>query len=366
LKKYIFILILIATVNSLFLHCRPEEKPVQEKTTLAVINPGAWYLKSFVYLVENRIIDIPNLELYAVYHSKAVDEYNSCKEFIKKQKISIIKPQIVDEVLHVDSLFQKNSCTESFYDIFKNSTGILFLGGADMPPIVYNQKTNLLTGIFTPHRHFFELSFLHHLIGGREDSTLTPFLEENPEYIVYGFCLGMQTMNVAAGGSMHQDIPSDIYGLKYVEDVLQMDKNLMHKNYWPNIRKDASLQWRNFHKIRLVENSFFDRKLEIDADLQPLVCSVHHQAVKDLAGDYIVAASSLDGEVIEAVYHIKYRNVFGVQFHPEFYSLYDPNGMEFKFSPDDSVLVSENGLLKQNNSLKFHQRFWAYFSGLFF
>jgi len=365
LKKYIFFFLLIISVNSISLQCRPEQKTVEAKTSLVLVNPGAWYLRSFAYLVENKIIDIPDLQLLAVYHAEALDKYNDCQEFIKTQKTPLFKARSIDKTLHVDSLFQKNACTADYYEIFKNSSGILFLGGADIPPVVYGQKTNLLTGISTPHRHFFELSLLHHLIGGREDSTLTPFLEENPDYVVFGFCLGMQTMNAAAGGTMHQDIPSDIYGLHYVEDILQMDRNLLHKNYWPNIRKESSLHWRNFHKIRLLNDSFFDKKLEIDTDMTPLVCSIHHQAVKDIAGSYKAAASSLDAEVIEALYHIKYRNVFGVQFHPEFYTLYDPNGMQYKLSPNDSAAVSEYEMLKQSKSLQFHEKYWAYFSGLF-
>jgi putative glutamine amidotransferase len=364
-KKYFSFFIILFLITELFMQCNVEEKPIQEKTRLVVVNPGVWYLKSFAYLVENKIIDIPNLELLAVYHSKANKEYNDCQEFIRNKRIPFIKPQIVNGELHKADLFQMNSCTDNFYEIFKSSSGILFLGGADIPPAVYGQKTNLLTGISTPHRHFFELSFLHHLVGGREDSTLTPFLEENPDYVVYGFCLGMQTMNVAAGGSMHQDIPSDIYGLRYVENVLQLDKNLMHKNYWTSIDMDEQLHWRNFHKIRILDDNYFDKFNKPNAGLQPMVCSIHHQAVKDLPGDYQAAAASLDGKVIEAVSHKKYKNVFGVQFHPEFFTLYDPQGPKYKYSPDDSVLVSENEVLSKDKSLLFHQRYWAYFSGLF-
>ncbi len=36
-----------------------------------------------------------------------------------------------------------------------------------------------------------------------------------------GICLGMQNLNVALGGSLYQDIPSEIYGVRYVEDVLE-------------------------------------------------------------------------------------------------------------------------------------------------
>ena len=146
MKKYISILLFILVINILFFQCEPEERPISEKTRIVILNPSAWYLKSFVYLVENKIIKIPDLELLAVYHSKANERYKNCKEFIKNNKIQFIKLQMVNGELDKDNIFEKNSYTKSFYDIFKNSDGILFLGGADIPPVVYKQKTNLLTG----------------------------------------------------------------------------------------------------------------------------------------------------------------------------------------------------------------------------
>ena len=72
MKKYFSIIIILFVINTLFVQCKVEEKPLQEKTRLVVVNPGAWYLKSFVYLVQNKIINIPNLKLLAVYHSKGM------------------------------------------------------------------------------------------------------------------------------------------------------------------------------------------------------------------------------------------------------------------------------------------------------
>ncbi len=51
-----------------------------------------------------------------------------------------------------------------------------------------------------PGRHFFEVSFLFHLLGGSRNESFKPLLDENPGYMVTGFCLGMQSMNVATGG----------------------------------------------------------------------------------------------------------------------------------------------------------------------
>ncbi len=69
---------------------------------------------------------------------------------------------------------------------------------------------SLLTRLTDPYRHYFEASFLFHLLGGSQNIDYTPFLEVNKEYTVYAICLGIQTMNIAAGGTMTQDIPSEL------------------------------------------------------------------------------------------------------------------------------------------------------------
>ena len=65
---------------------------------------------------------------------------------------------------------------------------------------IVNQTTDLF-------RHLFEAPFLFHLTGGTRNSAFSPFLEEKSEYVVIGFCLGIQTMNVAAGGTLSRVSP---------------------------------------------------------------------------------------------------------------------------------------------------------------
>jgi len=175
----------------------------------------------------------------------------------------------------------------------------------------------------------------------------------------------MQTMNVATGGDMYQDIPSDIYGLKYVEDVLGLDNNKMHRNYWLNIDTDENLNRHSFHKIKLVDNQFFTTKFKLNKNDKPYVCSSHHQAVKDIGMGFNVAATSIDGKVVEAIYHNKYKNVLGVQFHPEFYTLHNPDSEQKRMKPTDKELLTEHEMLKKLGSYPFHLQYWEYFSKLF-
>ena len=343
-----------------------ESKTIQTDTTkIVLVNPGVFYLKSLTYLTDNKYIEIDKLEYQAVFYSKSEVSYDKAKQYIVDNNITNIKLQIVEGDLNKDNLYQENSCSKSFYQIFKNSNGIIFLGGWDIPPYLYNQKTNILTGIYTPNRHYFELSFLFHLLGGSQNKQHKAFLKEKPNYVVSGICLGMQSMNVATGGDMYQGIPSDVYELIYVEDVLKLDINKIHRNYWRNIDTDSALNCHNFHKIKFAKSKLFTEGLGLKADCQPMVCSSHHQAIKNMGQGIRIEATSLDGKIVEAISHKKYKNVFGVQFHPEFYYLYDPDSKKVKMKPTDTILMTEYEMLLKYKSFDFHKKYWQFFSELF-
>src|SRR5690606_40614006 len=73
-----------------------------------------------------------------------------------------------------------------------------------IPPGVYGEE-NTLSVITDPQRHYFETTFLFQLLGGFWNEDFKPFLNEKPKYMVTGFCLGMQTMNVATGGTRSEE-----------------------------------------------------------------------------------------------------------------------------------------------------------------
>ena len=364
MKKQLFALAALAfAVMFTDVHAQ-NDKQNNDKTRIVLVNPGVFYLKSLAYLTDHKIIDIKNLEYQAVFYTKSEISYDNAADYINQNNIGYITLKKVDGDLNIHNLYQKNACTKSFKEIFKNSDGIIFLGGWDIPAALFGQKTSLLAGIKTPNRHYFELSFLYHLLG-RKNNKHKPLLDKKPDYVVFGICLGMQSMNVATGGDMYQDIPTDIYGLKYVEDVLAMDKNNIHRSYWRNIDTDSTLDNHSFHKIKFIDNQFFTNQFGLKKDQQPTVVSSHHQAVKNIGKGFKVAATSIDGKVIEAIYHEKYPNVLGVQFHPEFYYLHDPDSKKMKLSPADKELMTENEMMKKAGSYWFQVKYWKYFSGLF-
>ena len=364
MKNILFLVAFIFTIQISSIYAQNENNKI-DKNRIILVNPGVFYLKSLNLLTEKSIIDIDNLEYQAVFYSKSEVSYEDAEQYVKENNITNVKLTKVDGNLTVDNLFQDNSCSDDFKELFENSKGVVFLGGWDIPAEIYGSKTSLHTQIRTPERHYFELSFLYHLLGRGESNKYKPLLESNPNYVVFGICLGMQSMSVATGGDMYQDIPSEVYGIENAEDVLALDEDNQHRSYWKNIDRDVTLDSHSFHQVKIMDNSIFTESFGLDKNSTPYVCSSHHQAVKNTGYGWDIIATSMDGKIIEAIQHTKYKNVLGVQFHPEFYYLHDAGSKKFKFKSTDKELRTEHERIKELGGYDFNLSYWKYFSGLF-
>ncbi len=366
MKRLLFllsILLIAGTIEAQIINENPKDN---SKSTIILVNPGVFYLKSIAYMTDNGIIPGKNkLEYLAVFYTKSEVKISEAKAFVQQNNIDYIKFKEVYGNLNKSNIYKTNMCSQDFYDLFKSSDGIIFFGGWDIPPVFYGEKTELTVGIRTPNRHLFELSFLFHLLGGNQDLSYKAFLEEKPNYPVLGICLGMQTMNVATGGNMYQDIPSDIYGIKYVEDILKLNPNQRHRNYNKNLFPESEINNHSFHRVKITDAKL--RKIwNLKPDFNPMVASSHHQAVRQLGKDMMISATSMDGMVVEALTHKSFPNVIGVQFHPEFYTLHDPDSKKIKFFPEEKELVTEHEILVKYKSYEFHKNFWkAYMNSVF-
>lgn len=153
--------------------------------------------------------------------------------------------------------------------------GLLMPGGADIPPSEYGETPDPTIELLDDKRLNFEKALGKAWI----EKTRKPLL---------GICLGSQWINVLQGGTLVQDIPSEIGG------------NHRGTTHPVKLEPDTRL-----HRI------FGEAEFEVN--------SWHHQAVdsKDLGKDLKVAARSLDG-VIEATETTDpERFLIGVQWHPE-------------------------------------------------
>ncbi len=114
---------------------------------------------------------------------------------------------------------------------------------------------------------------------------------------VLGVCRGLQLLNVAFGGTLYQDIGT------------QLPRSQVHR--------DSDLYDSNFHRVEIVPNTKLANLL-VGSESRK-VNSIHHQAVKDLAPGFIVEARCPDDGVIEAIRYTGSTYVAAVQWHPEYH-----------------------------------------------
>lgn len=244
----------------------------------------------------------------------------------------------------------------------KNPTVSYFLGGADIPPYIYGEKTDLLASIDTPYRSMYELSFIFHLLGGSQNQEFIPLLDDSPDYPVLGICLGAQSLNTATGGTLVQDIWKKIYGQEYLEDIINMPDSIWHTNPYARLYPEKHFFPYKMHPIKLDPKGKFVREFGFKAEDTPHILSAHHQAADKIGLGFFPIACSIDEKVVEAIEHERFPNVLGVQFHPEFPLLYDERS-RYIFTPEDTEKTNIFALLKENPpSYAFHQKIWAWFS----
>ncbi|MGH3341386.1 MAG: gamma-glutamyl-gamma-aminobutyrate hydrolase family protein [Carbonactinosporaceae bacterium] len=162
-------------------------------------------------------------------------------------------------------------------ELVERLDGIVLSGGGDLHPARYGEEPTASEHI-DEQRDGLELDLVREAL--RSGTALL------------GICRGAQVLNVALGGSLHQDIARDVPGA------------FQHR------RHDA---WdRPVHAVDLLPDSRLGRAIgrRVDAN------SIHHQAIAEPAPGLRVVGHCPDG-VIEAVEYVGDPFVVGVQWHPE-------------------------------------------------
>jgi len=161
--------------------------------------------------------------------------------------------------------------------------GLVLTGGADVPPSAYGEKPHPATRVMPEARWRCESKLIDAWL-----KTGKPVL---------GICLGLQMTNVVRGGSLVQDLPSEVGG------------KVVHGNPSPKKDNDNPIT----HRVTLAPDS---RLREIFGEETITVVSSHHQAAKRVGRGLRVAARS-DDEVIEALELSEHPWAVFVQWHPE-------------------------------------------------
>ena len=166
----------------------------------------------------------------------------------------------------------------------KELDGVLLTGGGDIAPSYYHAAPHPKTNPPDNARDAFELQLAR--------------LALERGMPLLGVCRGLQVMNVAAGGTLIQDIPSEVnHPLGH-----QIDNPLYAIAHEVWVARDSTLG-------RAMQEELGDGEV-----LQ--VNSRHHQAAGQTAPSYRVTATAPDG-VIEAIERPESRFCLAVQWHPE-------------------------------------------------
>lgn len=359
MKRILLLIISLVLVTNLPVYGNSENDTI----TIALCRPAKNQVKNIETLYEKDIITVEKLNLICIYHEDEKTDYAAAQKYVKENDLEWVTFLIITGKVPIKDVYKKNIWSGQFKKIFGNTKGIIFTGGMDLPPKLYNKPTNLLSEVRTPTRSIYETSFLFHLIGGSQNKSFIPFLELNKKYVIFGLCLGCQTLNVAAGGTLYQDIPTEIYNLKNFEDILHSGQDQIHSARYSRslhpMTKDIAPA---FHRIIFKPGSIFHKKMGFKKNDHPYILTSHHQAVKQIGKDLKVAATSMDGKIIEALTHKRFKNVLGVQFHPEFYPLF-LKGKYFRKNPSkEKIFNLRNFLNNHPPSMQFHKELWKWFS----
>lgn len=158
--------------------------------------------------------------------------------------------------------------------------GILLPGSpSDISPARYGEEPGPALGRMFPERDETDFALLD--------------VAESRALPVLGICHGMQTLNVWRGGSLVQDIPSEVNG------------NIRHQN-------PGRPSHRPVHRIRIRSGCVLEGIFGSEFDVN----SFHHQAVREPGRGLEIVAHAADG-VVEAIEGPRGRFFIGVQWHPE-------------------------------------------------
>ncbi|MGB9814064.1 MAG: gamma-glutamyl-gamma-aminobutyrate hydrolase family protein [Thermovenabulum sp.] len=158
--------------------------------------------------------------------------------------------------------------------------GVLISGGPDVDPLIFGENPIRELGEVNPLRDKAEIFLVKEA-----------FFRKKP---IMGICRGIQVINVALGGNLYQDLPSQ------VRDCIK--------------HSQSAPRWYPTHKVKIDKGTTL---FEIYNSQEVKVNSFHHQAIKEVS-PYLKAVAYAPDGIIEAV-ESSAEGVFilGLQWHPE-------------------------------------------------
>jgi len=221
----------------------------------------------------------PVLDLGGVY-TKTLHylEQSVAHWVLSKDVLALMIPAIESE-----GLIKRSEMSLAAYAEYLD--GLVLQGGADIAPESYGEKALHADWAGDRVRDRYEIDLFNSFVAAGKP--------------VLGICRGCQLINVALGGTLFQDIPT------------QVDSAVSHR--------DTDQYDRALHDVNLVRGT---RLAQLYPGVtQAKINSIHHQAVKDLGKDLVIEALGVPDGIVEAIRWRGPSYVFGMQWHPEFLAL---------------------------------------------
>lgn len=218
-------------------------------------------MKPFIGISANRILDAS--ERFPGYRRVFVNN-----DYVQAIALAGGVPVIMPLVADADVIKQQ----------MERIDGLVLSGGQDVNPGLYGEEPSPKLGFISPNRDMYEQQLVQLAMQAKKP--------------ILAICRGLQILNVTCGGTLYQDV-------SFIEGA-----SLDHRQKEPsNIAT---------HGVHFKEGTYLH---ELYGEK---ICtnSFHHQAVKDVAPGFRIAAISTDG-VIEAIEKEGDHFVVGVQWHPE-------------------------------------------------
>lgn len=177
---------------------------------------------------------------------------------------------------------QHHSATEVSADVAADAVldgldGLIFTGGLDVQPELYGAERHPLTDPARPDRDAWEMALFH----GADERRMP----------VLAICRGLQLVNVARGGTLHQHLP----------EALGTERFRVGGGVFAN------------NTVQIDEGTAL---AEIVGERELDVHSYHHQGI-DRLGDGLVATAHTDDGLVQAFESTRDGYLVGVQWHPE-------------------------------------------------
>ncbi|WP_165980712.1 gamma-glutamyl-gamma-aminobutyrate hydrolase family protein [Macrococcus carouselicus] len=201
----------------------------------------------------------------------------------------------VSDLGGVPMLLAKTTEDEAIKEQVNRIDGLYLTGGTDIDPATYDEEPHPMLGRVESGRDAYELKVLEYAL--------------NRAIPILAICRGSQLLNIIHGGSMYQDINSEIEG-DLIQHKMQSDRDFLQH----------SIEVKSGTKLH-----------DIVGETKFRINSVHHQANDEIGEGLIISATAPDG-VIEAIESQNDTFMFGLQFHPE--ALY------YKHEPSKKIIAA--------------------------